>query len=656
MLHAFDLFLYVCFTVILSVAFFASRSNDSELFRRSLVLLVALCAMAFLSLLSRPSNESFVTGDLASKFENALSFVRDRSSPSTSPAPPPPAPPPFQGGVWMDKDCDEYDDAPGTAKPVMPVDGLKLLYDACRASSYNGENVLKNVAPKASTQFNSQGSCATGRDSDLKLSKAPGRDEFEPRSGVRTYMNVATGPDSSTLGIDARSSFTVFLHVRFDAVAPSPLSGPPTRISLLKLYANTQTNNGLEVSLEVPPPSSSPGFYASFSARFGKDFELRSAPPATLVDPGKPYVLTVIKNVNDLRIYFDGENVAAGTYQPSASEDVLLSNRPVTLNRTGALQGSLFAFGVYARALGPTEVLALAEFRRRELYMLSPEYIARKAAYIKMCLDVRNAKLCPLDAATCEACRGSVKDWSDVFGVMGSMDFKCRKAMAAFCSAHPGDKRFCRCFDKSDAATYDSPGCVQWRGFLNYDPSKRTRDIDSLDDDDTSYVCAKYCPRPKCPECPKCPERPKCPECPKPKRRNRSVVRLDDEEEDDDDGEEEEGDDDKGDDDEKGDEDEMGDDDDGDDDDTEDSSEDERETRLKRLNKVDTAFRAISSSLPLRGDLSSLEFDPSHHRYREIIREPPPSPPHHRQRQPQQQSGGLNGFVTWLFGPKTLQS
>lgn len=393
----------------------------------------------------------------------------------------------------------------------LPRDGLTLLYSAFDPASYprSGATWL-NVAKPTQAQL---AQCARAED-DLNMSLSSQPYDFDPHAGLALHNNTLTGPKSYRLGIDARASFTAFIQLRPDAMTGALLTDTVKHIELLKTYANTYSNNGFHlyvVPLQAAVVAGSAMFTVQVGARYGHEFELAPSGP-TLLDPSRVYTLTLTKAGSTLSLHLasDADSVPAllaqGTYQQRASEDVLLSNREMVINRYRNARGALFAVGFYSRALGDAERMALHAYLLQQREMASPAYQGRKRVFEELHAELDAKRACPLGVETCDAC-ASVDDWSSVFHVVHTMDERCRLALGGYCRDKANaDTEFCPCFNEA-GPEYGTVRCQQWRAFLTEERGgKRMRDIDDLHPDDARFVCNKHkdaCPA--CAACPSCP-------------------------------------------------------------------------------------------------------------------------------------------------------
>ena len=415
---------------------------------------------------------------------------------------------------------DDYHEAD---KPLTMPDGVVLFYSAFDAKSYagKGSKTWTNIAPPHALQT------CVNEDLDITMDSVPA--SFSPYTGIAMNTSQFTGPLSSQIGVDGRGSFSFFFAVKMDYSRSASILSPTERaIEIIKVYANTFTNNGFSVFIESPQQGAyqfiqSPEtamFPTTFGIRYGRDTVMQSV-DTTMMYSSMMYVFLLTKSGSTLTLQMGSEKdthlttVLQGSYRPQVPEDVLLSNRKAVLNRYRNLLGATFAAGFYPRSLSNDDGVAVLLYFVQQRYMASDLYKSRKKAWD----DAQNAfhqrTKCPLDVATCNACSG-ISDWSNVFSVIHDMDDACRAALGAYCTANPDDATFCACFDKSrnNASMYGSTTCAQWRNLLLEDPndtSKMVRDINALRDDDALYACKRYkdvcadtCP--KCPACPACPE------------------------------------------------------------------------------------------------------------------------------------------------------
>jgi hypothetical protein len=335
--------------------------------------------------------------------------------------------------------------------PTAVTGGLTVYVSAFSSQCYTpGSKVLRNIAPERRLEGAVCSATNDAASADLLFAATPA---FSPTMGFSLGANVLSGPNSHRLGINGETAFSAFMLCRFIGDVPAAVGSSAL---LLQLFANTDTNNGLQIS------ASGAGARADDSTlRLKLQVRVGSAAAKTCrlqgssddfvtVDTARSYLLAFVKDYNKYSVSMT--DVGAPTLQRQvllsaqfeAPDGLLLSNRDMAINGRANWNANLLAFGLYARALTEMDLATLAAHYGALLKASDPHYaeLSSKAA------EAGKLRSCPYDAATCAACAG-VTDWSNNNTIMSTAGTPCLQAINAFCSRNPTHSH-CSCWDMNN--------------------------------------------------------------------------------------------------------------------------------------------------------------------------------------------------------------
>lgn len=292
----------------------------------------------------------------------------------------------------------------------------------------------------------------------LHLGMAPSdMAHFDRLEGFPMGRNKITGPLCSALGIQLDRAFSIALVFKADLASRrlrSNMSYPA--VTLLHLYANTTTNNGVKLTMD---PSTN-----ALQVTIGSNPTMKMSKGSLSLVHGKHYALIVVKDTDStVRILLADLSTPADASDASdastRSFDVLLqgralidqtetfSNREMAVNETGNWRsGRLLEVRMYRRSIKYEDISDMRSTIQAQLEDRSPSQ--RKVRDLER--KLRNAQKCPYDAAACAAC-GGIVDWMGV----GALDVAltggpaCVSAVAEFCNANPEHSR-CTCWNASN--------------------------------------------------------------------------------------------------------------------------------------------------------------------------------------------------------------
>jgi hypothetical protein len=328
---------------------------------------------------------------------------------------------------------------------------LMLYATTLESASYpeDGGRVWNNIAV-GDEDVEGRAKCGSGRRNRLlHLSEAPlSPASFDRLDGFSMRRNVVTGPLCSDLGVQLDRAFSVALVFKAEtSKRPARIDVDYPPVTLLRMFANTSSNNGLRIELD---PAT-----GALRVAVGSNAPMKSSSVMTMVH-GKHYALIFVREANanvsilfadlsEARSEASYETLLRGRAPVEPSET--LSNREMVVNESANWRsGRLLEVRVYSRAVNYEDIAGIRSLVQTRLQERSPSH-----RHIRDLQDQINAaRKCPYDAKTCAACSG-ISDWMGV----GAMDVavtgsaSCVAAIAEFCGRHPEHPR-CSCWSPSN--------------------------------------------------------------------------------------------------------------------------------------------------------------------------------------------------------------
>lgn len=373
---------------------------------------------------------------------------------------------------------------------------LMTYYSCFSGNSYMGTGTRwANLATALQMGVGSTCGANDYNDSHMRWESVP---SFAPRDGFALGSNRAIGPESHRMGISAASAYSVFMFVRFTGLSSSAVAD----YELFNIYANTPTNNGLRLFVQGSTVQQRPGG-ARVVLRVEHGGSLTSADTVYTcalegrsdidIDFDSTYLLVIVKEYSGLRVHMyraPGSSRMDLLNRSLGAATFKLSNQEIVLNRGANVNARVLTFGVYARALGDSELHELQAHMYAQLARLEPQNQETAATIATLKQEVVTLKeqltSCPFDPPVCGAC-AAIKDWSNWGTVFASADAACLEAINRFCTANPSHPQ-CSCWN-SNSAAYHTNSCRSYRGVFT---DGRCYMLDALDDNALKTVKQRY--------------------------------------------------------------------------------------------------------------------------------------------------------------------
>lgn len=384
---------------------------------------------------------------------------------------------------------------------------LTLYYSAFSKGSYTSDEDSKqwmNISPylKKEKETNPNNSQILPYDKS-HISASDESPYVQRRDGVSLRDQMLIGPPSHLLGIKGNASFTIFMVCRFNRFnkpdKPDKPDKPGEHHELLKLYGNTDQNNGLLLTLEPQAHEKDAQIISvKWALQFGADPPLESAGSARNAKEGdkmlrlnitKPYMFVVKKELKEISLTVhdmstDASSDAIQVAIPATDvqdNNVLLSNKELRINQNKMIDGVLFAFGVYNEAL--TDVSNLHHHLFKELDKRTDDFMDKARLMVAFQQELEQMRACPFDVNICREC-ADVDDWTNINEIVLSSD-KCKKAIDEYCTANPNDSK-CICWSEDKLK---EPNC---RAFVNIFRRDKHSMIENLTDEQIEVIKEKY--------------------------------------------------------------------------------------------------------------------------------------------------------------------
>lgn len=362
---------------------------------------------------------------------------------------------------------------------------LTIYYSAFSKISYphNTKRWL-NISPYFSSP---QNICPDIKiqDTNAEFSDIP---SYSPDNGFALGLNKITGPMSHQLGINANDSFSIFFSMSFNEF----LQNEPNDLILLKLYANTETNNGLSMVINKDYTIQSNGtVLLNGTLSFGNQTETLAIPQITpeyiylfvIIKQGHNLIINMYPNVGDLSSTYSRYSTL-GTFQVNG--DVLLSNKEMIINNNKNLQAHIFNFGIYNKAITTQTISAIYTNLQTQIQKYSQVLQDLNSAISKLNKKIEDIKKCPYDDNVCKTCN-NIKDWTNMTNIILNASPECLSAINEYCSKNPG-KEICSCWNPSNVLSQTS-ACKSYTSIFN---GGKCITPDNLDSNTLDIIKSKY--------------------------------------------------------------------------------------------------------------------------------------------------------------------
>lgn len=326
---------------------------------------------------------------------------------------------------------------------------------------------------------------------------------FSKKGGIMLGANRLYGPLSNNLGISLQSTFTIFMTCRHGDFIENP-----KEIELLKLYANSNNNNGIVLFIKAKTVDIKNNIQSGqLMFRFIDSDKIipcrMNAEDTTFIfDKLNMSMFFVVKEVDKIRILYmiGGSLTIYELARINIPETIAtFSNKEMVINRFQNWKGSMFHFGVIPEAVSDNKITDIYSHCYGEyLKVTNTDFLKLMNDYNSMLNYLKRFTKCPYNDTVCKTC-STVTKWTDINQVLSSPP-ECRMAIDTFCKANT-KHAMCKCWDTSNI-DYNSASCRMYRKIFS-----GTNLLDELSQDELNYIKNKFklinpddCPKPVIPK------------------------------------------------------------------------------------------------------------------------------------------------------------
>lgn len=385
------------------------------------------------------------------------------------------------------------------SKLIKSFPSVIVYLTAFNKRSYPGSGIeWINVANRPTDQKE----CSARNNRVFAFNNAP---VYTKGAGLMLGSNRLFGPLCNEIGISLQSTFTVCFSCRHGDLVPDN----EKEIELLKLYANSSTNNGMALFVQSKSVKINNGVQ---SGNLFFQFVDEDSPAKCLVQPTDTSftfdklnmsMFFIVKDVDKIRVlYMVGESPIISVLATINTKETVanFSNKEMVINRFQNWKGGLYHFGVFPDALTDNSITDIYNHCFGEYQKANNENYLKLTGDYNSILDYLNKYTkCPYDENVCKAC-GTVSNWTDMNQVM-TAPASCRETIDQFCRANTKHV-LCKCWDTTYAG-YQSDSCKVYRNMFN----PQARIFDNITKDDIQYIKDKHnlispeeCPKPVIPK------------------------------------------------------------------------------------------------------------------------------------------------------------
>ncbi len=364
--------------------------------------------------------------------------------------------------------------------------GLTLYYSAFSRNSYPKPGVtIVNISP----YFSSPNSCPDVKidDTHLRFLMEP---NFSRETGFSLNGNSMSGPKCHQMGVNGNDQFTIFTVLKFSSFSQDQMDP----YEIFQLYANTMNNIGVYfmISNKIERMGMSYGVklmvgygsHNTYTASYKSGNE-SSYTELITINPSHTYMFVLVKKPAQIVLYMypNIENIGTGSSsrvkildEPiEGDENVLLSNKPMTINRHQNIMGNMHTFGVYNQALEDNSMSLLFVHTQRELHKTNQllQELANKINTLQG--QIETQKSCPYTDGVCNTCT-EVKDWRNLTNVILNGNDDCLSKIDEFCINNPKHE-LCTCWNPNNSMSHTE----QCKNYINIFRKNKMISPDNLD-------------------------------------------------------------------------------------------------------------------------------------------------------------------------------
>jgi hypothetical protein len=297
-----------------------------------------------------------------------------------------------------------------------------------------------------------EGACQPIKTSDtnFNFSYVPA---FNASNGFLLGNNMIIGPMCHQLGITANDSFSIVMSFKFNEF----VRDPENDLELIRLYANTQNNNGLAMYIDKSYTIENGNLVTCkmFLEYANLKFQLETP----VINTSYTYMLVIIKNTFAMKavLYPDIGDLASTsslkhvlvTTPLDRTLDVLLSNKELVINRNRNIPMNIFNILIFNKAISDFNINDIYAHFQNFLHQSNELMINFNRQIETLRSQLEQGKTCPYDSATCKLC-STITNWNDMMEIVTKGTPDCLKAINNFCKNNPKHPK-CLCWDSQNS-------------------------------------------------------------------------------------------------------------------------------------------------------------------------------------------------------------
>ncbi len=305
---------------------------------------------------------------------------------------------------------------------------------------------------------------------ELKLSEPPSNivnDVIDAyNSGMPLGRITYTGGPSSSLGIKADGSYTIFIQIRFGTMTED--TEPRNILSMFCGSGASTSNQGLILRLTDVKNATS-----IQTANVSLELSNNTTLVATYrghtqipVDANMTYCFVIHKEPTSVRMtYISSANTTPEVLIMASDlkESHPFLNIPMQMNPNKNVTGAILAFCCYNSRIDEEVTKTVLGYLVNAQKMITDvNYQDALIMIYKLEMQYRDATICPYDTNTCQACN-NVTDWSKFDQIISSKQ-DCLNAIVSFCSKNEANKKTKNCLCWNDKSpSYNTTACEVMR-------------------------------------------------------------------------------------------------------------------------------------------------------------------------------------------------
>ena len=371
--------------------------------------------------------------------------------------------------------------------------GMTVYYSAFSKDSYpTNSNTWYNMSTFFSTPDKS---CPDVHydDTHMMFERTP---NYSKENGFQLGTNRITGPKSYQLGINGNGSYTIFMTININSFITSEQEN---KFEIFKVFGNTITNTGVELYFTNVQNTSGNLYSATVNVGIGSQSvsSVLDQSSNTLLDGERTYMMVLVKDNNIINLYmypgidnvttnFQNKIRVVSNWEVDPNEDILFSNKKLSINGHGNIHAKVYNFGIYNKALSETAIGMI--FLHTQAELQKTNQLLRDLASTIHSLEqkVEDVKKCPYDKYVCNTC-SDIKDWTNMSNIILNGSPECLSSIDKFCLTNPRND-LCACWNPNNTMSQTT----QCKNYIGIFRRNNMVSLDAIDNTSLDTIKSKY--------------------------------------------------------------------------------------------------------------------------------------------------------------------